>query len=155
MRNIKAGTGGNILRRSVRYGSRFIDYKMGVMGAIVLGTIVFWVNYFGTHEFKGALTAAVKQGTYTFLFGGIIMRGCENLAIGIKNKRRALLAAVILPSTVAIGLTFGVHSLKGTPRPVASTIPTAILVVPSTFVWGIRKRKQFADVRDTNVPVKT
>jgi hypothetical protein len=147
MRNNKAGTSKNMACRAVRYGSRFIDYKMGVLGALVMGGVVFAVNYAGTHEMKGASTAAMKQGAYTFLFGGIIMRGCENLAIRIHSKRRALLAAVIIPSMVAIGLTFGVHSLKGTPRPVASTIPTAILIIPSTAVWGIRKRRQYSDVQ--------
>jgi hypothetical protein len=150
MRNNKEGTGGNSISRAVGYGSRFIDYKMGVAGGIVMGVIVFGVNYFGLHEIRGALTAALKQGTYTFLFGGIIMRGCENLAIRTQAAWKALFAAVIIPSVVSIGLTFGVHSLRGTPRPVASTVPTAILVVPSTFVWGIRKRKQHSVVRPLN-----
>ena len=66
-----------------------------------------------------------------------------DIAIGIKNRRRALIAAVIVPSAVSLLLTFGLHSLKGTPKPLASTIPTAIFVIPSTAVWGYRKRKQF------------
>jgi peptidoglycan/LPS O-acetylase OafA/YrhL len=116
---------------------------MGIAGAIVMGIIVFGVNYYGVHEAKGATTAALKQGAYTFLFGGIIMRACENLATGIHKQWVALAAAVIIPSAVAIILTFGVHSLKGTPKPVASTIPTAIFVIPSTAIWGKRKRRQY------------
>ena len=58
-------------------GSKFIDYKMGAAGAIVMSAIVFGINYYGTHEVIGASTAALKQGGYTLLFGGLIMRGCE------------------------------------------------------------------------------
>lgn len=115
---------------------------MGMMGAIVLACIVFGINYLDTLDLAGATTAALKQGTYTFLFGGTIMRGCETLATTIQKKAVALAAATIIPSAVAICLTFGVHSLKGTPMPVASTIPTAVMVFPSTFIWGYRKRKQ-------------
>lgn len=131
------------IKRIVAFGARFIDYKMGIMGAIVMAGIVFGVNYQGLHGLAGATTAAMKQGTYTFLFGGSIMKGCEYLASRISKTGTALLAAVVIPSTVAICLTFGVHQLKGTPKPVESTIPTALLVIPSTAVWGYRKRKQF------------
>ena len=128
--------------RITRFGARFIDYKMGLAGAVVMAAIVFWVNYAGLHQLHGATTAALKQGTYTFLFGGSIMRGCEYLATTIRKRTAALVAATVIPSAIAICLTFGVHHLKGTPKPVASTIPTAILVIPSTAIWGIRKRKQ-------------
>ena len=114
------------------------------MGAGVLAGIVFGINYYGTQDLTGASTAALKQGSYTFLFGGIIMRGCENLATRISNTTVALIAAMIIPSAVAISLTFGVHNLKGTPKPIESTIPTAILVIPSTAIWGYRKRKRYA-----------
>jgi len=132
----------NRVRRIAVFGSRFIDYKMGLMGAGVMGCVVFGINYYGSFELYGASTAALKQLVYTFLFGGIIMRGCEYLATRIRKPVFALAAAIILPSAVAIGLTYGVHSMKGTPKPVESTIPTAVLVIPSTAGWGYRKRKQ-------------
>jgi hypothetical protein len=140
----------NTFKRILCFVSKFIDYKMGAAGAIVMGAIVFGVNYYGTHELTGASTAALKQATYTFMFGGIIMRGCEILATKINRLWIALIAAIIIPSSVAIGLTFGVHSLKGTPKPVASTIPTAILVIPSTAAWGFRKRKQYTSGQASN-----
>ncbi len=140
------------LRGFITFFNRYIDFKMGAIGAIVMGGIVFGVNYFGTHQWQGATTAAVKQATYTLLFGGIIMRGCEYLATKIRKRSVALAAAIVIPSAVAIGLTFGVHSMKGTPKPIESTIPTALLVIPSTAVWGIRKRKQFSSAQTKNPP---
>ncbi len=130
--------------------NRFFDFKIGLAGAIVMGIVVFSINYYGTKNLTGGITAALKQATYTFFFGGSIMKICENVAIGIKNKRNALIAAVIVPSTVSLLLTFGMHNLKGTPKPLASTIPTAIFVIPSTAVWGMRKRKQF-DLQKKNI----
>lgn len=142
MNENKNQKGSRIICRAIHAGSRFMDYRMAIGGGIVMGAIVFVVNYYGTHQAGGAITASLKQGIYTFLFGGIIMKGCERLATGIRGRAVAIVAAIIIPSAVAIGLTFGVHSMKGTPRPVASTIPTALLVIPSTAVWAIRKRKQ-------------
>jgi peptidoglycan/LPS O-acetylase OafA/YrhL len=129
------------IREITDFGGRFIDYKMGLAGAAVMSVIVFFVNYYGTHELFGATTAALKQGAYTALFGGIIMRGCEYFATRIQKQTVALVLAIIIPSAISVGLTYGVHSLKGTPKPVASTIPTAMLVIPSTAIWGFLKRR--------------
>jgi hypothetical protein len=131
------------LKKVVDLGSKFIDYKIGLVGACVMGCIVFVINDYHTHNLSGASTAALKQGAYTLLFGGSIMRGCEYLATRITKRAVALVAAVILPSVVAVSLTFGVHSMKGTPKPLESTIPTAILIIPSTAIWGHRKREEY------------
>lgn len=130
------------MNQIIVFGSKFIDYKMGLYGAIVMGAIVFGINYYGVHELQAALTAALKQAVYTFMFGGIIMRGCEYLATAIKKPVLAIAAAIIIPSLISIGLTYGVHSLKGTPKPIESTIPTVLLVIPATAVWGFMKRKE-------------
>ena len=115
---------------------------MGIAGAIVMASVVFGINYYGTHNAWGATTAALKQGTYTFFFGGVIMKMSERLATGVHRRMLALVAACVIPSLVSLSLTFGVHSMKGTPKPVQSTIPTAIFVIPSTAVWGAVSRKR-------------
>jgi hypothetical protein len=135
--------------------NRFFDFKIGFAGAVVIGIVVFSINYYGTKNLTGGLTAALKQATYTFFFGGTIMKICENVAVGIKKRKTALIAAVIVPSTVSLLLTFGMHNLKGTPKPLASTIPTAFFVIPSTAVWGMRKRKQFDLQQKDIIPNKT
>jgi hypothetical protein len=125
-----------------RFGKKYVDYRMGTAGAIVMSSIVFSINYYGTHDTMGATTAALKQGTYTFFFGGVITKMSERLATEIKRKAIALIAACIIPSIVSISLTFGMHNLKGTPKPLESTIPTAIMVFPSTATWGFINRKK-------------
>ena len=106
-----------------------------------MGSAVFGINYFATIEFSGSVTAAIKQAAYTFLFGGIFMKACENLATKIESRKKAIIAAVIIPSAITLLLTFGVHSFKGTPKPLESTLPT-LLIIPATVVWSIRKRNQ-------------
>ena len=106
-----------------------------------MGIIVYLINFNATAESTGALTAAIKQGIYTFFFGGSIMKICEIIAVRIPAKRTAIFLATLIPSFISLALTFGVHSLKGTPRPIESTIPTAIFVIPSTAIWGVLKRK--------------
>ena len=121
--------------------SKFFDFKVGIAGGLVMGLVVFFINYFETAIVLSSFTAALKQGIYTFLFGGSIVKLCETLAIKINPKWFALSLAMLIPSTVSLLLTYGLHSLKGTPLPFESTIPTAIFVIPSTLVWGYLKRK--------------
>jgi hypothetical protein len=130
------------LKRLIKYGRKYIDYRMGMYGAIVMAIIVFSINYYGTHDTFGATTAALKQGTYTFFFGGVIMRMSERISTEVRKRIPAIILACIIPSLVSLTLTFGVHSLKGTPKPLASTIPTAIFVIPSTLIWGLMSRKK-------------
>ncbi len=122
--------------------SKYFEFKIGFAGGIIMGIIVFIINYNATSETIGASTAAIKQGIYTFFFGGSIMKICEIIAIRIPSKKMAIVLAILIPSFISLVLTFGVHSLKGTPLPIESTIPTAVFVIPSTAVWGYLKRKK-------------
>lgn len=129
-------------RRMYDFGSRYIDYRMAVIGAAVMGGIVFGVNYHETGEVFESTTAALKQGGYTFLFGGAVMRGCEYLATHISGRAKAIIASVVIPSALSVALTYGMHNLKGTPKPEESTLPTLITIVPGTAIWGYNRRKK-------------
>jgi hypothetical protein len=122
--------------------NKFFDFKIGLAGGLVMGIIIFLINYFETALLFDSATAALKQALYTFLFGGSIMKLCETIAIKIQHKWSAIFLGMFIPSAISLVLTFGVHSLKGTPLPFESTIPTAIFVIPSTFIWGYLKRKR-------------
>ena len=113
---------------------------MGLAGAIVLGTIVFIINF--DHGFFPALTASAKQAAYTLLAGGLMMRLTENIASSFSKEWLAILLATFIPSIIAVTLTYGVHSLKGTPEPLNSTIPTMVMAPFGFLWWAVRKRKQ-------------
>jgi len=122
--------------------SRVLDLRMALAGALFMGGLVFVVNL--SHGAGPALVAATKQGTYTFFFAGLVMRWCQRLAQTIDGRALAVALATVLPSVLAVSLTFGVHSLRGTPDPVASTLPTLFLGPPSFFGWAWRMSGQRA-----------
>jgi hypothetical protein len=129
---------------------RHIDFGMAWKGALFLGLVVFGINAV-EHGALAALPAALKQGTYTYLVAGFITRLGENLAVRLEPAALALATAVLIPSCIAISLTFGLHSLRGTPEPLYSTLPTVISAPPAFLVWGWMKRR----ARDEDEASKT
>ena len=107
-----------------------------------MGVTVFCINYFSVYEITGSITAALKQAAYTFILGGTLKKSTEYLSVSIKNKNTALLSAVLIPSVFTLILTFTIHSMKGTPKPLESTLPTTV-IIPATLVWAYKKRKGF------------
>ena len=115
-----------------------IDYTGAIIGATLLGSIVFWINH--DHGNGLALSAALKQATYTFFVAGFIVKNNERLALKWQTPLWGLLAAATLSSCIAITLTFLVHSLKGTPEPFHSTLPTMLLAPPGFIALAWRAR---------------
>ena len=120
--------------------NKYFDPKMGFGGGLFLATIVFFINY--DHGLSEALVAALKQGLYTFLAGGTMMRISENLSIRFKPAYASILAGVLIPTFLAVSFTYIIHSAKGTPEPLNSTIPTMIFAPLGFLYWALRKRKQ-------------
>ena len=127
---------------------KYFDLKLGLAGALLLGSIVFFINY--DHGIDNGLIAACKQFFYTFLIGGFITRLCENIASSIKKDLIAIITAVLIPSLIAVFLTYILHSIKGTPEPLNSTIPTMILAPPGFMWWAVKKRKQLKLAQKSN-----
>ena len=122
-----------------RFFIRYVDFSMAWKASLFLGVVVFCINL--DHGALAALPAALKQATYTFFVAGFILRLSENLAIKQELGVMAFPLAVIIPSCIAIGLTYALHNLKGTPEPLHSTIPTLLMAPPSftILVWRFRK----------------
>lgn len=125
--------------------SPIFDAKMGGIGFIFMGSAVFLINF--KYGINVALIAALKQGLYTFFVGGITIRLCENISTYYKNKVFSVSVSIAVSSILAIASTYFVHSLKGTPAPFESTIPT-IIGAPLTYAyWAIRKLRQLEVIR--------
>jgi len=118
---------------------RHVDVSTAWKAALFLGLVVYAINF--SHGALTALPAALKQATYTFFVAGFILRLCENLVIQKSLGQLAFPLAVVIPSSIAIGLTYLLHSLKGTPEPFYSTLPTILMAFPSFSVWAWKKRK--------------
>jgi hypothetical protein len=124
--------------------NKYFDLKMGLISGVAMGTIVFFINW--DYGLTAGFIAASKQGLYTFLAGGIMMRMTENIASRFSTDIVAILLAVLIPTTIAITLTYILHSLKGTPEPLNSTIPTIILAPFGFLWWALKKRKQMKSI---------
>ena len=94
----------------------FFNFKIGT-GALVLGISVFCINYFSTKLFFESITAALKQCIYTFILGGFLIINCEYIAAYFKKNSIAILLAIAIPKIITLLLTYGLHMLKGTPKP--------------------------------------
>jgi len=115
------------------------DFRSAVLGAALMGSIVWWIN--SAHGLLLATTAATKQAAYTFLMGGVIMRLATRLAQREGPRWLVFTIATVVPTLVTVGATFFVHSLKGTPRPLASTVPVALLSPPVLAGSAARARR--------------
>ena len=119
---------------------KYVDVSTAWKAALFLGVVVYAINF--SHGALAALPAALKQAIYTFLASGFIVRLCENLIKQVRPMVVAWPLAILLPSAVAVGLTFLMHSLKGTPEPFYSTLPTLLITPPAFAVWAWRSLKQ-------------
>lgn len=126
---------------------QYFDFKIGIAGALIMGIAVFCINYFSTDILLESITAATKQSAYTFIFGGFLIKGCEYIATHIKRNLLAIFLAICIPTIITLLLTYGLHMMKGTPKPLASTIPT-LAIIPATAVWAIRKRRLLKENRN-------
>ena len=119
---------------------RHINYEMAVAGAVFLGGAVFAINY--SHGIGMALVAAAKQAAYTFFAAGFITRNSEHLAVMLDNRALSLLMSVMVSTLIAVGLTYLVHSVKGTPEPLRSTLPTLVTSPLAFLIVGVRRQRR-------------
>ena len=115
----------------------FFDLKAALGGALVMSTMVAMINQ--EHGWFLASTAALKQGLYTFIVAGLIVRLCRWLAARPLPVVIARSLAVAVPTTVTVTIIYILHSLKGTPETVNTTVAVAGLSLISFLVLAIRE----------------
>lgn len=103
----------------------WFDLKSAILGALLMASIVGAIN--SAHGLGPALIAAGKQAAYTFFVAGFIMQFCRWLALQFESAATAVAAATFIPTVITVVLVYTLHSLKGTPEPVLSTIPVVVL----------------------------
>lgn len=92
---------------------------------MIMGVIVGYINRkFGIWP---ASTAAIKQAVYTFFFGGMLTRLLYIIQSKFKGKYSPVILPALIVTVITVFLVYLVHSMRGTPMPLESTIPTAIL----------------------------
>ncbi len=117
--------------------SKFLDIRMGLLGALFMGMIVYFINC--DHGIFYGIIAASKQALYTFFFGALFVRMAENIAVQHEDRIKAVVSGGIIPAALTSILTYLLHAIKGTPEPFNSTIPTMVLSLLSFSIWSYLK----------------
>jgi hypothetical protein len=139
---------GIIVRRLVNQFGKFIDFPSAIAGAVIMGLIVGAINF--GHGWWPAATAAMKQATYTFLFGGMMIKLLYVLAGKISGFHLSIILSSFVVTVITVLLVFAVHSMRGTPMPMESTMPTAILAPFGCAFLAYRRKKSTIDNRLKN-----
>jgi hypothetical protein len=98
---------------------------MACLGAVVSGAFVAWINI--DHGLLPAATATLKQCLYAFVATGLILQFSRWLAVRPLPRALAATVAIGVPLLLTASLLYAVHSLKGTPEPLLSTVPGTLL----------------------------
>jgi len=135
----------NLLRFIKELCERHIDYRMALIAALILASIVFLINL--SYGYNAALIAALKQAIYTFLFAGLITRFNEKTAkkydaLHQTTRWLAFLLAVTCSTVMAVGFTLLVHMIKGTPEPLLSTLPTLLMAPIGFTILALRAQNE-------------
>ncbi len=118
----------------------WFDVRAAILGALLMSSIVALVN--SPHGASAMATSGAKQFVYTFFFAGLIMRFCTWLAERPGPRARIVATAIVVPSLITVVLIYFVHSLRGTPSPIASTAAVATIAIPSFTMWSFRTRRE-------------
>jgi len=124
----------------LKYYRNIFDLNAALGGAIVMSTLVWLIN--SSHGTGAALTAAAKQGLYTFFVAGLVVRFCCWLAQSKQPPAVAVALATTLPTAITSSLIYSLHSLRGTPEPLYSTAAVAGLSLLSFLLFALREQRQ-------------
>lgn len=127
-------------RTSVMRFLDFFNYKLSLVGAFVMGSMVFYINI--RHGYLPAGIAASKQILYTFFIGGMVLKVLDAQLKWHKSNFPGILWSVLITTLLTTLLVYTVHSLKGTPEPFFSTVPT-IFLAPIGFTSVALQKKHF------------
>lgn len=114
----------------------WFDLSAACLGAVIMGTLVGLVN--SGHGWLPAGIAALKQGTYTFFVAGLVVQLCKWLASRPLAPALAMAIGVLVPTVLTVAMVYTLHSAKGTPEPIYSTVPVVVMSLISFFYFSYR-----------------
>ena len=104
-----------------------------------MGSVVAYIN--SDSGIFPASIAAFKQALYTFFIGGVIIKILDLIVNRIKKKAYAYVISITVATFLTTSMVYFIHCMKGTPKPVDSTIATVILAPPGYIYLAYFKRK--------------
>ena len=131
--------------------SSCINIRAGVVWGIFMGLIVWGINVAVTTppDFHGATTAAIKQALYTFLIGGFLARVTTVLVARPGKPWLVITIASVVSTLLTSALVLLVHSLRGTPHPLWSSVPTIVIAI---IVFPVMSARMYRTAHADDVP---
>ena len=125
----------------VNLSSKRGNQILGQIAALAMGGMVAAINM--EHGPLLAAIAGTKQYVYSAVIAVLLIDSQHRIYDYLKKTDRDSLCPAILsiaiPSIGTVLATLVIHSLKGTPETIASTIPTAILAPIGYTILHVRR----------------
>lgn len=116
------------------------DIKAALLGSFIMGAVVAWIN--AGHGSDAAISSGIRQAIYTFFVAGLSAQLCRNLTNSSIDKVAAIVKAVLIPTILTVTLVYIMHSTRGTPEPLYSSIPVAILSLVSFSIIALHTLRE-------------
>lgn len=121
--------------------SKKVNHALGQLAALGMGGMVVAINR--DHGPLMASVAGVKQYVYSSIIAVLLIDIQHRIYDHLKEQDKKSLVpdllSIALPAIGTTLATFAVHSLKGTPETINSTLPTAILAPIGYTLLHIRR----------------
>jgi hypothetical protein len=121
--------------------SKIGNQILGQLAALGMGGMVLAINR--EHGPLLATIAGIKQYVYSAVIAVFLIdvqhKIYDHLKKTDKDSLRPAILSIVIPSLGTVLATLVVHSLKGTPETIKSTIPTAILAPIGYTILHVRK----------------
>ena len=129
------------LSKIFRFIVRNINFKIGWIGALLLGGFVYWINR--KYGFNAAIVPAMKQFAYTFIVGGSLVRLSENISMSYDNRAKSIALAVLITTAITAILLTALHLMRGTPNPFYTIFWTTLTAPPGFFMVAVLRRRKY------------
>jgi len=129
------------------------NHVLGQLGAVTMGLVVGNVNK--GHGLLMATIAGIKQYCYSATIAALLIHSQPKIYDHFRkhdnHSVRPHIWSVAIPTIATIISTYVLHTLKGTPETINSTIPTAILApIGYTILHTRRILKNSIEETDDN-----
>ena len=108
---------------------KHFDWRSGVIAGVVFALVVFAINVAATDpvNWLGSVTAGLKQFVYTVFVGSWLFGFAQWISRRFESTVVAITVSTIVCGSLASALILGMHSLRGTPEPLLSSLPSIII----------------------------
>lgn len=141
--------GKEIFHKSEAESSSKSNQWWGQLAALGMGLGIGSINKVYGHDLWPSTIAGLKQWGYSATAAGLFISLQNKLYDQLKGREvegiRFDLLSILIPATGTIIATYILHSIKGTPEPIASTVPTVIFAPVGYTIFHIRKLLQELD----------